>query len=151
MMTLSLVFASDAPAVEVGRALQFLANGKRALLISDTSNAVSALENACQLLGQLYGEAAVECGEAYFYYGKALLELARMESGVLENVGDGGKLGPHDFNLLTNGHWFPGCPHSYSFYVPSYKYYSRSLLQDAWIRIIRLKSYQSSLHAIYPN
>ena len=79
---------------DVGRALQFLANGKRALLISDTSNAVSALENACQLLGEHYGEAAVECGEAYFYYGKALLELARMESGVLNNVMDGGK-SPH--------------------------------------------------------
>ena len=84
---------------DVGRALQFLANGKRALLISDTSNAVSALENACQLLGEHYGEAAVECGEAYFYYGKALLELARMESGVLNNVMDGGK-SPHLYRFL---------------------------------------------------
>merc|ERR1711936_1071778 len=26
-----------------------------------------------------------ECGESYFYYGKALLELARVEAGVIDN------------------------------------------------------------------
>merc|ERR1719318_1354375 len=32
------------------------------------------------------GEMATECAEAYFYYGKALLELSRVESGVLGNA-----------------------------------------------------------------
>lgn len=75
--------------LDLNSALQYLANGKRALLISDTNNAVSSLETACQLFGEHYGETAVECGEAYFFYGKSLLELARMEAGVLENVADG--------------------------------------------------------------
>merc|ERR1719427_946244 len=35
------------------------------------------------------GEMAAECAEAYFYYGKSLLELSRVESGVLGNALDG--------------------------------------------------------------
>ena len=68
-----------------------LAAGKRALLIGDANGAVTTLATACEKFGKLYGETAKECGEAYFYYGKALLEMARMEAGVIDNVLDGGK------------------------------------------------------------
>ena len=57
------------------------------------SAAVASLADACQGLGAVYGETGMECGEAYFYYGKALLELARMETGVIQNGMDGGKAG----------------------------------------------------------
>lgn len=67
-----------------------MAAGKRDLLCSDPNSAVANLAEACENLGKIYGETAKECGEAYFYYGKALLELARMEAGVIDNVLDGG-------------------------------------------------------------
>ena len=77
----------------VNLAMQHLAAGKRDLLISDPNAAVASLALACELLGTHYGETAYECGEAYYYYGRALLDLARLEAGVIENLdGDGGML-----------------------------------------------------------
>lgn len=70
-------------------AFTHLAQGKRHLLVKDYNEAVSSFASACQLLSQLYGETANECGEAYFNYGVALLELARTESGVLGIEGEG--------------------------------------------------------------
>ena len=76
----------------VNLAMQHLAAGKRDLLICDPNAAVASLALACELLGTHYGETAFECGEAYYYYGKALLDLARLEAGVIENLdGDEGK------------------------------------------------------------
>lgn len=70
-------------------AFTHLAQGKRHLLVKDYNEAVSSFASACQLLSQLYGETANECGEAYFNYGIALLELARTENGVLGIEGEG--------------------------------------------------------------
>ena len=64
--------------------------GKRHLLVRDVNSAVNSLQEACRLLAEQYGETADPCGEAYFFYGKALLELSRIETGVLGNALDGG-------------------------------------------------------------
>lgn len=69
-------------------AAMLLLQGKRHLLVQDFPSAVASLQEACQLLGVLYGETAPQCGEAYLCYGKALLELARQETGVLGNALD---------------------------------------------------------------
>merc|ERR1711864_64766 len=66
-----------------------LSLGKRHLLVSDIPEAVSTLAMACDLLAKKFGETHVECAEAYFYYGKSLLEMSRLESGVLGNALEG--------------------------------------------------------------
>ncbi|XP_063856563.1 nuclear autoantigenic sperm protein-like [Scylla paramamosain] len=57
--------------------------GKRHLLVGDFKSAVTAFKEATESLVELYGEQAAECGDAYHHYGRALLELARKEAGVL--------------------------------------------------------------------
>ena len=83
-----------------------LVSGKRHLLCQDIASAVTSLGKmiiscsiiiivaageACELLAQEFGEKAPECAEAYFYYGKALLEAARLEAGVLGNIDTDGE------------------------------------------------------------
>jgi len=70
-------------------AKELLAEGKRDLLVHAIPDAVSNCSLACEIMAKHRGEMAVECAEAYFYYGKALLELSRVESGVLGNALDG--------------------------------------------------------------
>ncbi|KAK8376649.1 hypothetical protein O3P69_009927 [Scylla paramamosain] len=57
--------------------------GKRHLLVGDFKSAVAAFEEATESLVELCGEQAPECGDAYCRCGRALLELARKEAGVL--------------------------------------------------------------------
>merc|ERR1711909_216842 len=67
----------------------FLTTGKRHLLVKDIPAAVSEFAQACELLSAAFGETGKECAESYYYYGKALLEMSRLESGVLGNALDG--------------------------------------------------------------
>jgi len=68
------------------KAMMSLVSGKRHLLVQDISSAVASLGEACELLAVEFGDKAPECAEAYFYYGKALLEMFRLEAGVLGNI-----------------------------------------------------------------
>nr|XP_046176614.1 nuclear autoantigenic sperm protein-like isoform X1 [Oncorhynchus gorbuscha] len=63
-----------------------IGTGKRHLVMGDVVSAVNYLQEACGMLAKRYGDTADECGEAFFLCGKALLELARMENGVLGNA-----------------------------------------------------------------
>merc|ERR1719244_1189430 len=74
---------------------QFVA-GKRHLLVKDLNSAVTSLALACELMSAEYGETANECADAYYYYGKALLEMARAESGVFGNALDGESTGDEE-------------------------------------------------------
>merc|ERR1719228_560093 len=70
-------------------ATTLLTTGKRHLLVKDIPAAVSEFAQACELLSAAFGETGKECAESYYYYGKALLEMSRLESGVLGNALDG--------------------------------------------------------------
>ncbi|XP_040833684.1 nuclear autoantigenic sperm protein isoform X1 [Ochotona curzoniae] len=70
-------------------AKKLLGLGQKHLVMGDVPAAVNAFQEAASLLGKKYGETANECGEAFFFYGKSLLELARMENGVLGNALEG--------------------------------------------------------------
>merc|ERR1712112_469803 len=70
-------------------AKELLAEGKRDLLVHAIPDAVANFSEACEIMVKHKGEMSAECAEAYFYYGKALLELSRVESGVLGNALDG--------------------------------------------------------------
>jgi nuclear autoantigenic sperm protein len=76
--------------LKLSEAMQFLNAGKRDYLCKDYASSVTALAEASRVMGEIYGETGVECADAYFYYGKALLELARLESGVIEGLPGGG-------------------------------------------------------------
>jgi len=85
----SPVKTTRSPNEVLEEATTLLSTGKRNMLVNDVPAAVSSLAKACELVSGQFGETANECAEPYFYYGKALLELSRMESGVLGNALDG--------------------------------------------------------------
>ncbi|XP_074453870.1 nuclear autoantigenic sperm protein isoform X2 [Larus michahellis] len=72
-----------------GESKKLLGLGQKHLVMGNIPAAVNAFQEAASLLGKKYGETANECAEAFFYYGKSLLELARMENGVLGNALEG--------------------------------------------------------------
>merc|ERR1739838_643120 len=61
-------------------AMDLFAQGKRHLLVNDIKASVESLQEACRMLAEQHGETSPEVGDAYFYYGRALLEMARMDT-----------------------------------------------------------------------
>uniref|UniRef100_A0A8C5WH13 Nuclear autoantigenic sperm protein n=1 Tax=Leptobrachium leishanense TaxID=445787 RepID=A0A8C5WH13_9ANUR len=70
-------------------AKKLMGAGHRHLVMKDIKSAVSAFQEASGLLAKKYGDTADECADAFFSYGISLLELARMENGVLGNALEG--------------------------------------------------------------
>lgn len=58
---------------------------------------VNNIGDACNIYTSKFGEFDAQCAEVYYFYGRALLELARVESTVLGNALNGGK--PYYINL----------------------------------------------------
>ncbi|XP_037131522.1 histone-binding protein N1/N2-like isoform X2 [Syngnathus acus] len=70
-------------------AYKLIGAGKKQLVMGKAVEAVSTLQEACGILAKAYGDTADECAEAFFWCGRALLDLARMENSVLGNALEG--------------------------------------------------------------
>ncbi|XP_028300120.1 nuclear autoantigenic sperm protein isoform X6 [Gouania willdenowi] len=81
--------AAESSADVMEEAKKLIGTGKRHLVMGDVVSAVNVFQDACGMLAAKYGDTADECGEAAFLCGKSLLELARMENGVLGNALEG--------------------------------------------------------------
>ncbi|OWF53789.1 protein HGV2-like [Mizuhopecten yessoensis] len=80
-------WSSDKDRMEASvSALNMIAQGKRNMVCGEVPTAVNQFQEACKVLSKSYGETAKECADAYYQYGRALLDLARMETGVLGNA-----------------------------------------------------------------
>ncbi|XP_054623317.1 histone-binding protein N1/N2-like isoform X2 [Dunckerocampus dactyliophorus] len=75
--------------VNMEDANKLIGAGKKHLVMGKVVEAVSTLQEACGMLAKKYGDTADECAEAFFWCGKALLDMARMENSVLGNALEG--------------------------------------------------------------
>jgi len=68
--------------------------------------AVEDLSEVCAIFAKTHGEDAVECAEPFLLYGKALLEMSKIESIVLDNAFEGfnfdGEEDKADFSQFEN-------------------------------------------------
>merc|ERR1712055_146251 len=74
---------------EEPRAALLLELGQDSLLLKEIPRAVCELSEASEILSKKFGDKADECGVTLLYYGKALLELSKIESAVISNALEG--------------------------------------------------------------
>jgi len=74
---------------EESRAALLLDNGRESLLLKEIPRAVCELSEASEILSKKFGDKADECAETLLCYGKALLELSKIESAVISNALEG--------------------------------------------------------------
>jgi len=63
--------------------------GKKNLFLNKIDESVNNIGDACSIYTAKFGELDPQCAEIYYFYGRALLELARVESTVLGNALNG--------------------------------------------------------------
>lgn len=63
--------------------------GKKNLFLNKIDESVNNIGDACNIYTSKFGEFDSQCAEVYYFYGRALLELARVESTVLGNALNG--------------------------------------------------------------
>jgi len=63
--------------------------GKKNLFLNKIDESVNNIGDACNIYTTKFGEFDPQCAEIYYFYGRALLELARVESTVLGNALNG--------------------------------------------------------------
>lgn len=71
------------------KAQKIFQSGKKNLFLNKYDESVNNIGDACKIYSTKFGEFDAQCAEVYFFYGKALLELARVETTVLGNALNG--------------------------------------------------------------
>merc|ERR1712112_38892 len=74
---------------DFGSTSSLIQSGRKHLLLKNIPDAVSDLSEACEQLSNKFGDEAEECAEAFLDYGKALLELSKLENAIITNALDG--------------------------------------------------------------
>jgi len=74
---------------EFEKAQKTFQSGKKNLFLNKYDESVNNIGEACKIYSAKFGEFDSNCAELYFYYGRALLELARVENTVLGNALNG--------------------------------------------------------------
>jgi len=69
--------------VEIKEMDKLMSDGKRNYICNQPQLALDCFVELCEKLARFYGQESEQCVEAYLYYGKTLLDIARMENGVL--------------------------------------------------------------------
>lgn len=69
--------------------------------------AVDDMAECCSIIAKEFGETDIKCAEPYFYYGKALLEMSRLEAEVLGHAMEGIDIYAED-SVHPQVNWF--CP-----------------------------------------
>ncbi|XP_078657932.1 nuclear autoantigenic sperm protein-like [Branchiostoma floridae x Branchiostoma belcheri] len=71
--------SSGSPSKDLdSEAKDLIGQGRRHLVMGEIPNAVNCFQECCGILAAKYGETADEVGEAYYLYGRSLIELARL-------------------------------------------------------------------------
>ncbi|CAF1021272.1 unnamed protein product [Brachionus calyciflorus] len=60
--------------------------GKKNLFLNKYDEAVNNIGEACKIYSEKFGELDAQCADIYYFYGRSLLELARVENTVLGNA-----------------------------------------------------------------
>jgi len=78
--------------------------GKKNLFLNKYDESVNNFGDACKIYSAKYGEMDPQCADIYYFYGRALLELARVENTVLGNALNGvpEETGPIDDSRYGN-------------------------------------------------
>jgi nuclear autoantigenic sperm protein len=78
--------------------------GKKNLFLNKYDESVNNFGDACKIFSSKYGEMDPQCADIYYFYGRALLELARVENTVLGNALNGvpEETGPIDDSRYGN-------------------------------------------------
>lgn len=71
---------------EFEKAQKLFQQGKKNLFLNKYDESVNNFADACKSYAAKFGEMDPQCAEVYFFYGRALLELARIENNVLGNA-----------------------------------------------------------------